>query len=66
MHGGAINSDKDSEAPRGSSVQLALSSGLLEAHIHTFAPQFAAFSAGSQLLKTSAKLSPISHPLYFY
>lgn len=55
----------ESKARRGWSVQLEnLSSGLFEAHVHTFPPHFLAFSVCSQFLKTSEKLSPISP--YFY
>lgn len=44
VYGNVLNSGKDVEARGGSSVRLGLSSGLLEAHIHTFAPHSAAWS----------------------
>lgn len=44
VYGKVLNSGKDAEARGGSSVQLGLSSGRLEAHIHTFAPYSAAWS----------------------
>ena len=44
VYGDALNSGKDVEAHGGSSVQFDLSSGLLEAHIRTFAPPSAAWS----------------------
>lgn len=46
-------------------MQLASSSGLLEAHIHTFALQFAAFRTGSQLFKDKCKIvTSLPPPLF--
>lgn len=44
VYSNVLDSGKDVEARGGSSVQLGLSSGRLEAHIHTFAPHSAAWS----------------------
>lgn len=62
VYGNVLNSGKDVEARGGSSVQLGLSSGRLEAHIHTFAPHSLLPGARSQFSKTSEKSSPTTSP----